>query len=134
MLIERRKKMNKKKILIEKARSVLRNSYSPYSNLKVAAALLTNDGTIFTGVNVENSSIGLSICAERSAMVSAVSAGYRSFIAIAITSNRKDPISPCGACRQFMAEFGNFEVFLVGEDRTINTTVYELLPMRFEME
>lgn len=126
--------MNKKKILIEKARSVLRNSYSPYSNLKVAAALLTNDGTIFTGVNVENSSIGLSICAERSAMVSAVSAGYRSFIAIAITSNRKDPISPCGACRQFMAEFGNFEVFLVGEDRTINTTVYELLPMRFEME
>jgi cytidine deaminase len=126
--------MNKKKILIEKARSVLRNSYSPYSNLKVAAALLTNDGTIFTGVNVENSSIGLSICAERSAMVSAVSAGYRSFTAIAITSNRKDPISPCGACRQFMAEFGNFEVFLVGEDRTINTTVYELLPMRFEME
>lgn len=126
--------MNKKKILIEKARSVLRNSYSPYSNLKVAAALLTNDGTIFTGVNVENSSIGLSICAERSAMVSAVSAGYRSFTAIAITSNRKDPISPCGACRQFMAEFGNFEVFLVGEGRTINTTVYELLPMRFEME
>jgi cytidine deaminase len=126
--------MNKKKILIEKARSVLRNSYSPYSNLKVAAALLTNDGTIFTGVNVENSSIGLSICAERSAMVSAVSAGYRSFTAIAITSNRRDPISPCGACRQFMAEFGDFEVFLAGEDRTINTTVYELLPMRFNME
>jgi cytidine deaminase len=134
MLIERRKEMNKKKILIEKARSVLRNSYSPYSNLKVAAALLTNDGTIFTGVNVENSSIGLSICAERSAMVSAVSAGYRSFTAIAITSNRRDPISPCGACRQFMAEFGDFEVFLAGEDRTINTTVYELLPMRFNME
>lgn len=126
--------MNKKKILIEKARLVLRNSYSPYSNLKVAAALLTNDGTIFTGVNVENSSIGLSICAERSAMVSAVSAGYRSFTAIAITSNRRDPISPCGACRQFMAEFGDFEVFLVGEEKTINTTVYELLPMRFEME
>jgi cytidine deaminase len=100
----------------------------------VAAALLTNDGTIFTGVNVENSSIGLSICAERSAMVSAVSAGYRSFTAIAITSNRRDPISPCGACRQFMAEFGDFEVFLAGEDRTINTTVYELLPMRFNME
>ncbi|MEA2065607.1 MAG: cytidine deaminase [Thermotogota bacterium] len=126
--------MNKKKILIEKARSVLKNSYSPYSNLKVAAALLTDDGTIFTGVNVENSSIGLSMCAERSAMVSAVSAGYRSFAAIAITSNRKDPISPCGACRQFMAEFGDFEVFLVGEGKTINTTVFELLPMRFEME
>lgn len=100
----------------------------------MAAALLTDDGTIFTGVNVENSSIGLSMCAERSAMVSAVSAGYRSFAAIAITSNRKDPISPCGACRQFMAEFGDFEVFLVGEGKTINTTVFELLPMRFEME
>ncbi|TYB95704.1 MAG: cytidine deaminase [Kosmotoga sp.] len=126
--------MNNKKFLIEKARSVLENSYSPYSKLKVAAALLTNDGTIFTGVNVENSSIGLSICAERSAMVSAVSAGYRSFVAIAITSSRKDPISPCGACRQFMAEFGDFEVILAGEEDVINTTVYELLPIRFEME
>jgi len=126
--------MNNKKFLIEKARSVLENSYSPYSKLKVAAALLTNDGTIFTGVNVENSSIGLSICAERSAMVSAVSAGYRSFVAIAITSSRKDPISPCGACRQFMAEFGDFEVILAGEENVINTTVYELLPIRFEME
>ncbi len=126
--------MNQKKKLIEKARSVLKNSYSPYSNLKVAAALLTDDGTIFTGVNVENSSIGLSICAERSAMVSAISAGYRIFRAIAITSTRVEPISPCGACRQFMAEFGDFEVILAGDEETINTTVYELLPIRFKME
>ncbi|MFO7881424.1 MAG: cytidine deaminase [Kosmotogaceae bacterium] len=126
--------MNQKKILIEKARSAIKNSYSPYSNLKVAAALLTDDGTIFTGVNVENASIGLSICAERSSMVSAVSAGYKSFKSIAIASTRVEPISPCGACRQFMAEFGNFEVILVGKEKNIITTVYELLPMRFEME
>ncbi|MFW6120336.1 MAG: cytidine deaminase [Petrotogales bacterium] len=125
--------MNQKQ-LIEKARLVLKNSYSPYSNLKVAAALLTDDGTIFTGVNVENSSIGLSICAERSAMVSAVSAGYRKFRAIAITSSRVDPISPCGACRQFMTEFGDFEVILAGNEEVINTTVYELLPLRFKLE
>ncbi|HNU23254.1 MAG TPA: cytidine deaminase [Mesotoga sp.] len=121
-------------MLIQKAIEAKDRSYSPYSGFPVGAALLTEEGEVFVGTNVENSSYGLSICAERSAIVSAVSQGYRKFRSIAIVSNRKEPTSPCGACRQFMAEFGNFEVILVGDGITKRTTSYELLPLHFEME
>ncbi|MDK2943745.1 cytidine deaminase [Mesotoga sp. H07.pep.5.3] len=122
------------KALIQKAIEAKERSYSPYSKFPVGAALLTEEGRVFVGTNVENSSYGLSMCAERSAIVSAVSNGYRKFKSIAIVSDRKEPTSPCGACRQFMVEFGNFEVILVGEENIKRTTTFELLPMHFEME
>ncbi|HOI63568.1 MAG TPA: cytidine deaminase [Mesotoga sp.] len=128
------KDSSKENILIQKAIEAMENSYSPYSNFPVGAALLTVEGEIFTGTNVENASFGLSICAERSAIASAVSRGRRSFRAIAIVSKRDEATSPCGMCRQFMAEFGDFEVILVGKDSVVRTTVFELLPMHFELE
>jgi cytidine deaminase len=128
------KDSSKENILIQKAIEAMENSYSPYSNFPVGAALLTEEGEVFTGTNVENASIGLTICAERSAIVSAVSKGRRDFRAIAITSKRDEPTPPCGMCRQFMAEFGDFEVILVGRNSVVRTTVFELLPMYFELE
>ncbi|MCA1949666.1 MAG: cytidine deaminase [Treponema sp.] len=92
--------------LYEKARKAAEASYSPYSHFRVGAALLCDDGTVFTGTNVENRSFGLTICAERSAVVAAVSAGKRRFVALAIaTPDSVDPVGPCGACRQVLSEF-----------------------------
>lgn len=122
------------KMLIQKAIEAMEKSYSPYSGFPVGAALLTDDGEIFTGTNVENASFGLTVCAERSAIVSAVSNGKKKFKAIAVASKRSEPTSPCGMCRQFMAEFGDFEVLLAGRENLLRTTVFELLPMHFEME
>uniref|UniRef100_A0A0N4Z8G3 Cytidine deaminase n=1 Tax=Parastrongyloides trichosuri TaxID=131310 RepID=A0A0N4Z8G3_PARTI len=98
--------------LIEASVKILEKSYCPYSKFPVGAALLTKCGKIITGVNVENASFGATICAERSAFVSAVSQGYQEFIAIAISTNLDKPASPCGICRQFMVEFGNIKVIL----------------------
>ena len=94
------------KELYEKAKSVLPNSYSKYSNFKVAAALKLKNGEIITGVNVENASFGLSNCAERSALFTAYSKGVKKedIIEILITTEQDDFISPCGACRQVMSE------------------------------
>jgi cytidine deaminase len=97
-------------LLIEKAKKQLANSHSPYSRFKVGAALLDSEGNIHIGSNVENASYGLTICAERSAIVSAVSQGHKSFRAIAIaSSSEKDEFCPpCGACRQVLVEFGDY--------------------------
>lgn len=84
------------------ARSV---AYAPYSKFAVGAAVLTKSGRIFSGCNVENLSLGLTICAERSAVSAAVSAGARDLIAIAVVTDSKEPALPCGACRQVLAEF-----------------------------
>ena len=93
------------------------NSYSPYSKFAVSAALLCRDGTIVNGVNVENCSYPCGICAERSAISSAISQGHKDFVAILITSNMKDDfIYPCGMCRQVIAEFGNLEVISTKAD------------------
>ncbi|MDR0448473.1 MAG: cytidine deaminase [Treponema sp.] len=82
------------------------NAYAPYSNFRVGAALLAEDGAVISGCNVENRSYGLTICAERNAVVSGVNQGYRSFVALAIaTPDSKDPVGPCGACRQVLSEF-----------------------------
>ena len=89
------------------AKIVRKKAYAPYSNFKVGAAVLTIDGKIFTGCNVENSSYGLSICAERSAISNAISSGYKKFTKIAVVTDSEPPASPCGACRQVIFEFGD---------------------------
>lgn len=94
-----------KDLLIEAALKVRLNAFAPYSQFLVGAALLDSDGVIHTGCNVENISFGLTICAERGAVMGAVAKGKRSFVAIAIVADSDVPLSPCGACRQFLAEF-----------------------------
>ena len=118
--------------LIEKALQVRKNAYAPYSEYQVGAALLTTNGKIFTGVNVENAAYPDSICAERSAIFSAVSAGERAFTAIAVATRNGG--TPCGSCRQVMSEFGlDIEVLLVDEKGELiqQSTVRELLPGAF---
>ncbi|XP_002167076.1 probable cytidine deaminase [Hydra vulgaris] len=112
------------------------NSYSPYSKFRVGAALYTTCGKTFTGCNVENVSYGLAICAERTAYVKAVSEGYTSFKACAVSTDVKDSFTyPCGACRQFMSEFGDVEVFLTNDDKNHTiTTLKKLLPFQFSAE
>ena len=92
--------------LFAEARKAADFAYAPYSKFHVGAALLAADGTVFTGCNVENRSFGLTICAERSAIAKAVSAGHRSFKALAVsTPDSVTPVGPCGACRQVLSEF-----------------------------
>ena len=111
-----------KKEIFEKALSsaleVRKNAYAPYSNFAVGAAIVTNDGTIFTGVNVENSSFGATNCAERTALFSAITAGYRDFEAIFIASNLNGKaVFPCGICRQVLADFNpEIRVILVNSE------------------
>jgi cytidine deaminase len=100
------------------ALEVRKNAYAPYSNFAVGAAIVTTDGTIFTGVNVENSSFGATNCAERTALFSAVTAGYRDFEAIFIASNLSGKaVFPCGICRQVLADFNpEMRVILVNSE------------------
>ncbi|XP_065889405.1 cytidine deaminase-like [Dysidea avara] len=121
--------------LIQKCFKAKEKAYNPYSKFRVGAALLTEGGQIFTGCNVENASYGLCICAERTAICKAVSEGYRSFKAIAVSSDMTEKfISPCGNCRQFMIEFGgDYEVFLTKGDGSYQRhLVRDLLPHSFE--
>ncbi|XP_044175585.1 cytidine deaminase-like [Acropora millepora] len=108
-------------------------AYSPYSKFRVGAALLTDTGEIIDGCSVDNASYGLSICAERTALVKAVSMGFRKFPAIAVTADLDEFVSPCGACRQFIAEFGlECDVYLVKPDLSYKKVcISELLPMPF---
>jgi cytidine deaminase len=108
------------------------NSYSPYSKFRVGAAILCEDGSVVTGANVENRSFGLTICAERSALVAAVSSGKRSFKALAIaTPDATYPVSPCGACRQVLSEFFPPETpvqFGNSSESRVNCTIADLFP------
>ena len=109
-------------------------AYAPYSNYPVGAAILAADGRIFSGVNVENASYGLSICAERTAVFKMVSAGVQQFLAVAICTDNGG--FPCGACRQVLTEFaGDVPVWLSDADGNIHqTTLYTLLPDHFSPE
>jgi len=121
--------------LIAEAKMAREKAYAPYSNFKVGAAVLTSDGKIFTGCNVENSSYGLSICAERIAMFNAVSSGYKEFTEIAVVTDSEPPSSPCGACRQVIFEFGDdIEVIMANlKGDTKKMTINELLKDGFKI-
>ena len=121
--------------LVEAARAAQEHAHCPYSRYRVGAALETGDGRVFVGSNVENASYGLTICAERAAVVSAVSAGVRNFRRIVIASDSEPPAPPCGACRQVLAEFGSeLEVESVGPLQARRWTLRELLPDAFTGE
>ncbi|HET6408726.1 MAG TPA: cytidine deaminase [Chthoniobacteraceae bacterium] len=120
--------------LIQRARAVRDHAYAPYSRFTVGAAVLSSSGRVFTGCNVENLSFGLTICAERNAVFAAVAAGERRFTRMAVVADSKSPVTPCGACRQVLAEFGlELEVCsanLAGE--TYKATLNQLLPRASE--
>jgi cytidine deaminase len=125
--------------LVAAARAARERAYAPYSGFRVGAALLTEQGDVITAANVENASYGLAICAERSAVVAAVAAGSRRFLAIAVAGNGPDPVTPCGACRQVLREFPNgadLEVLCAGEagEELLVTTLGALLPDSFGPE
>jgi len=114
--------------LISAAWSARENAYAPYSNFQVGAAVLTSDGRVFSGCNVENISYGLTMCAERVAIFNAISSGVSSFASIAVVADTDTPISPCGACRQVMAEFNINRVLIANRLTTLAFSLEELLP------
>lgn len=114
------------------ARKAQLQAWAPYSNFRVGAALEAEDGMVFTGCNVENASYGLTICAERAALVSAVTAGSRRFRRVVIVSDSEPPAAPCGACRQVLAEFGtDLVVESVGNSGRRSWRLDQLLPDAF---
>lgn len=114
------------------ALKIAEKAYAPYSRFRVGAALLAEDGTVVTGVNVENRSFGLTNCAERSAIYAAVSSGKRAFVAIAVaTPDSEYPVSPCGACRQVLSEFMKPDcpvMFGPNAENVVHTNVGALFP------
>ncbi len=119
--------------LVDAARKALDHAHAPYSNYKVGAALLCEDGTVFTGCNVENASYGLTNCAERTAVFSAVATGQTTFKAIAIAASGEPTPVPCGACRQVLAEFcsADLPVYVANANGCETITLGELLPYSF---
>lgn len=111
--------------LMEAAAAVMKNAWSPYSKFRVGAALQAADGTIIAGCNVENASYGGTICAERAAVVAAVAAGHRDFVRLALTSDAPEPITPCGMCRQVLAEFAP-DLPITSRGALGNTAAYQL--------
>ena len=114
------------------ARAMLRRAYAPYSGYRVGAALETESGEVFRGCNVENASYGLTICAERTAAVKAVSAGHRRFLRLAVATEGDRAAAPCGACCQFVAEFGeDMIVYGVAKKETRSWLLKDLIPHAF---
>ncbi len=119
--------------LLAASRKAMASAYAPYSKFLVGAALRAADGRVFTGVNVENSSYGLTMCAERVALGAAVVAGARHFTHVAITCSTGHFLTPCGACRQVMAEFapGLVVLILEGSEKVTELSLANLLPHAF---
>ena len=125
--------------LIRAARDARESAYAPYSKFRVGAALLTKDARVFSGCNVENASYGLSNCAERTALYSAIAAGYRpgDFTHLVVIGDCDGPIAPCGACRQVMIELGGAQLVVVRTNLRgdiMKTTAAMLLPDAFSLD
>lgn len=134
--------MNKKELsphfaqkLLDAALEARKHAYAPYSNFTVGASVLTENGEVFTGCNIENVSYGATVCAERVAIFKAISAGHKSIKALAVVADHPEPISPCGICRQAMSEFGSDADVLMANTKghTRTTNMKELLPITFEL-
>ncbi len=128
---------SEKNLLITRAEAALKKAYAPYSQFQVGAALLTDQGKIYTGCNVENASYGLSVCAERNAIAAAVAeegGDNLTIKAIAVSNNRHVPCSPCGACRQVIAEFcTDTSLIFLSPDGYQTQTLRQLLPQEFSL-
>ena len=129
----------KKEILgyIDEVNLLLERAYVPYSKFPVAALLIDNNGKKYKGVNVENASYGLTLCAERNAITTAVTGGMKKIKLLVITGNTPEPISPCGACRQVIREFSDKDtiIILANKDNKYKiTSIEELLPYSFGAE
>ncbi len=123
-----------KTTLINKAMSARESAYAPYSGFKVGAALLCDDGTVYTGFNIENMSYPATMCAERAALYSALTQGKRNFKAIAVIGSSSEPCFPCGVCRQVFAEFcdKDFIFYICSEDGScVEKTFEEIMPFTF---
>lgn len=128
--------MSKYELLLQKAKEAAQNAYAPYSNFKVGACVLAESGNMYTGCNFENSSYGLTICAERNAIGTAVVNGEHKIKAIAIYSPNKDDCPPCGACRQVINEFRSddgVDVITEFDGHVVSHTIDELLPGGFTL-
>jgi cytidine deaminase len=120
--------------LLQRAKAAFEYSYSPYSRFRVGAAIRTKDGTVFTGTNIENASLGLTICAERVAVFNAITNGHKSFTDLAIASSQGTPTFPCGSCRQVLYEFSpQIKIQLEGKEKEV-IRLTELLPHGFGAE
>jgi len=125
-----------KQTLILAAKEAMGMAYAPYSNFLVGAAVIADDGKIYTGCNIENSSYGLSNCAERTAIFKAISEGAKKIKAIAVIGNTLQPISPCGACRQVLLEFADTNILVIlanTEGEIKEFSLEELLPYSFQI-
>lgn len=123
------------KELMKMAIEARQNAYAPYSHFAVGAALLAESGRVYTGCNIENASYGLTCCAERNAIFAAVGVGERRFKMLAVAADSPEPVAPCGACRQVIAEFG-IPLVVMGnlKEATKTMTAEELLPYGFGQE
>ncbi len=122
--------------LISAAEQAMDHSYAPYSGFHVGAALLCENGSVYTGCNIENASFSVTNCAERTALFKAVSEGHRAFTAIAVISDSEEITPPCGTCRQALAEFcgSDFLILMSDSDRNYReTTLGALLPYKFSL-
>ncbi|MFQ6003851.1 MAG: cytidine deaminase [Candidatus Zixiibacteriota bacterium] len=120
--------------LVEKAKKARLRAYAPYSKFKVGAALLTKKGKVYTGVNIENATFGLTVCAERVAILKAVTNGEKNFVKIAVVVDKDEPVTPCGACCQVLSEFcSDLKIVCANlKGKTKRYNLRELLPEAFE--